>query len=37
LVVCVRPDNVLAVFPKASSDTRSDEKLCSALDLALER
>ncbi len=37
LVVCVRPDNVLAVFPKAAADTRTDEKFCSALDLVLER
>jgi hypothetical protein len=27
LVVCVRPDNVLAVFPKAASDTRRREAL----------
>lgn len=37
LVVCVRPDNVLAVFPKAPSDERSDERFCTSLDLALER
>ncbi|MBO1741215.1 hypothetical protein [Leifsonia sp. TF02-11] len=37
LVVCVRPDNVPAVFPRKPSDTRSDAAFCSALDLALER
>ena len=37
LVVCVRPDNVPAVFPRDTSDTRSDEKFCSDLDLAVER
>jgi hypothetical protein len=37
LVVCVRPDNVPAVFPKKATDTRTDEKFCSDLDLALER
>lgn len=37
LVVCVRSDNVLAVFPKDESDPRSDETLCTDLGLALER
>ncbi|MEY9850606.1 hypothetical protein ABH923_000284 [Leifsonia sp. EB41] len=37
LVVCVRTDNVPAVFPKEDSDSRSDAKFCSDLDLALER
>ena len=37
LVVCVRPDNVPAVFPRNAADARTDEKFCSDLDLALER
>ncbi|CAM5470567.1 hypothetical protein [Leifsonia shinshuensis] len=34
LVVCTRPDNVLAVFPRDPSDDRTDQKLCSDLGLA---
>lgn len=37
LVVCVRTDNVPAVFPKDESDHRSDKTFCADLDLALER
>lgn len=35
LVACVRPDGVLAVFPRSAHDPRSDAKVCTDLGMGV--